>query len=234
VSFLVAVPVHDEEEHVTSVLGQITCCVRDILVVDDGSTDETPRLLDELRREFRGLRVLRHATNLGYGKSLIDAFDYAVRNGFEYVITLDCDEQHEPAEILNFVLAPGKHDILSGSRYHTDSRCEGVPPPEERRLLGREIVERINAITGYGLTDAFCGFKVYTADALRRLTLTEHGYGMPVQLWMQAWKAGLAVAERPVVLKYLDSRRTFGGGLDDVDTRRRYYQRIIDRELASA
>jgi len=105
--------------------------------------------------------------------------------------------------------------------------------PEERRRIGREIVGRINAVTGYGLTDAFCGFKMYRVAALAKLHLTEHGYGMPIELWMQAWKAGLNVTEKPIVLKYLDSQRTFGGELDDAETRRRYYHAIIDRELAA-
>jgi len=233
VSFLVAIPVYNEQEHVNLVISEITCCVRDILVVDDGSTDRTPRILRILQDHVRGLRVLRHPTNEGYGKSLTDAFEYAVRNEFEYLITLDCDEQHDPADILEFVLAVGRHDIVSGSRYHPESRCEGLPPPEERRRLGREIVSRVNEVTGFGLTDAFCGFKAYYVDSLRKLHLDEAGYGMPIQLWMQAWKAGLRVVEKPVALKYLDSQRTFGGTLDHADVRRRYYQSIIERELAA-
>jgi len=233
-SFLVGVPVYNEQEHVNLVISEITCCVRDILVVDDGSTDRTPRVLRVMQDHVRGLRVLRHPGNLGYGKSLTDTFDYAVRNNFEYLITLDCDEQHEPADILDFVLAVGRHDIVSGSRYHPDSRCEGAPPPEERRQIGREVVARVNEITGFGLTDAFCGFKAYHVESLKKLRLTEQGYGMPIQLWMQAWKAGLNVAERPVVLKYLDSQRTFGGELNDADTRRRYYRAIIEGELSAS
>jgi len=234
VSFLVAIPVFNEEAHVRPVIAEITCCVRDILVVDDGSTDRTPMMLAKLQKGVPGLRVLRHRVNMGYGKSLIDAFDYAARNQFEHVITMDCDEQHEPADILEFVMAVGREDIVSGSRYHPESHCMGIPPPEERRRIGREIVARINEVTGYNLTDAFCGFKIYRVDSLKKLSLTEHGYGMPIQLWVQAWRAGLAVAEKPIALKYLDSQRTFGGELDDAETRRRYYHAIIDRELAAA
>jgi dolichol-phosphate mannosyltransferase len=231
-SFLVGIPVYNEEKHASLVISEITCCVRDILVVDDGSTDRTPLILRRLQDHVLGLRVLRHPTNLGYGRSLTDIFDYAIANGFEYLITLDCDEQHNPADILEFVLAVGRADIVSGSRYHPDSRCEGLPPPEERRRIGREVVARVNDITGYGLTDAFCGFKAYCVDALRELELTEPSYGMPMQLWMQAWKKGLNVVEKPIALKYLDSQRSFGGELDDGETRRAYYHSVIDRELA--
>lgn len=233
-SFLAAIPVYNEEEHAALVIGEISCCVRDILVVDDGSTDHSSQVLCQLQEQFQGLNVIRHESNLGYGKSLIDAFDYAIANGFEHVITLDCDEQHRPAEILDFVLTIDSYDIVSGSRYHPQSKCEGIPPPEQRRQVGQLVLDRINRITGWQLTDAFCGFKAYRTEALKGLHLTENGYGMPLQFWMQAWKAGLRVAEKPVTLKYLSAARSFGGGLDNPDARLKYYNEIIDRELANS
>jgi glycosyltransferase involved in cell wall biosynthesis len=231
-SFLVAIPVYNEERHVTRVISEITCCVRDLLIVDDGSTDRTPETLRSLQKHVAGMHVITHPANEGYGKSLLDSFDFAARNGYEHVITLDCDEQHEPADILDFVMEVGDWDILSGSRYHPQSRCDGIPPPEERRRIGNIICKEINGITGFELTDAFCGFKVYRTDALQKLSLTEHSYGMPIQLWMQAWRRGLSVKEQPIVLKYLDSQRTFGGELDDANTRLAYYRRIMQVELA--
>ena len=231
--FLAAIPVYNEEEHVALVISEITCCVRDILAVDDGSTDRSPQILTSLQGRFPGLQVIRHEFNMGYGKSLIDAFDFAIANGFEHVIVLDCDEQHRPAEILDFVLTIDSYDIVSGSRYHPESEYEGIPPPEQRRQVGQLVLDRINKITGWHLTDAFCGFKAYRTEALKTLHLTEQGYGMPLQLWIQAWKAGLRVVEKPVTLKYLSAARSFGGGLDDPEARIKYYNEIIDRELAA-
>lgn len=231
-AFIAGIPAYNEEKHIRLVLTEIGCCVRDIVVVDDGSTDATSQLLCELAREMPGLVNIRHPKNEGYGKSLADIFDYAIRNHFEYLVTLDGDEQHLPADVLGFVLEADKADIVSGSRYHPESRMEGLAPPPERRRIGMEIVQRINEITGYGLTDAFCGFKAYRVEALKKLHLTDTSYGMPIQLWMQAWKAGLRVEEMPVVLKYLDPGRKFGGHLDDAEVRRRYYHEIIDREMA--
>ncbi len=232
-SFLVAIPVYNEEAHAELVIDEILCCVREILVVDDGSTDRTPEILEEIAQRAPGLRVLRHSANLGYGRSLIDAFDFAIEKGYEHLITLDCDEQHEPADILDFVMAGGAHDIVSGSRYHPESHCEGIPAPADRRRIGGEITRRINDVTGYDLTDAFCGFKMYRVEALKALRLAEHSYGLPIQLWVQAWRAGLTVIEKPITLKYLDALRTFGDELDDAKTRLRYYHTIIDRELAA-
>ena len=83
------------------------------------------------------------------------------------------------------------------------------------------------------LTDAFCGFKAYRVEALAKLNLTEPGYAMPIELWVQAAHNGLRVVELPVPLIYLDERRSFGGALDDADTRLEYYHCVLDRALAA-
>jgi dolichol-phosphate mannosyltransferase len=92
------------------------------------------------------------------------------------------------------------------------------------------VTEEVNAITGFGLTDAFCGFKAYSVKALKLLELRESGYSMPLQLWIQARFFGLRVVERAVSRIYDDPTRRFGGGLDDPDTRLAYYLETIAKE----
>jgi len=84
------------------------------------------------------------------------------------------------------------------------------------------------------LTDAFCGFKCYRVDALKHLHITEPGYAMPLEVWVQASQAGLKVIELPVPLIYLDEKRSFGGVLDDAQTRLEYYHLTLDRSIAAA
>lgn len=224
-SFLVGIPVFNEEKHVLHVIGEVQRYTSHIFVVDDGSTDTTSELLGKIR----GIDVLKHAENKGYGASLTDIFTYACRNGYEYVVTMDCDAQHEPHQILDFVdVAPGV-DIVSGSRYLQKNHGDHVPPPD-RRGINVEITKLINEATGYGLTDAFCGFKTYNVASVRKLCLTETGYGMPLQLWLQAAKKGLTMREIPVSLIYGDPSRGFGSGLDDPGARLSYYLDVIERE----
>ena len=97
-----------------------------------------------------------------------------------------------------------------------------------------EITERLNRELGLKLTDAFCGFKAYRTQALGQLSLTETGYAMPLELWVQAARAGLKVIELPVPLVYLDESRSFGGMLDDAATRLAYYHLVLDRSIAAA
>ena len=92
----------------------------------------------------------------------------------------------------------------------------------------------VNAVTGWGLSDTFCGFKAYSVEALSKLRLTEAGYGMPLELWAKAWRAGLRVRELPVERIYFDHARTFGADLDDPARRRDYYLDVWRRVLEDA
>jgi dolichol-phosphate mannosyltransferase len=198
------------------------------LVIDDGSRDATPQLLSTFPVE-----VIRHATNRGYGRSMQDAFRWAAADHFDWVITMDCDEQHEPESIPDFMAAVHHNDadIISGSRYLTplDSAI-GSPPPDRREINGI-ITTELNERLGLHLTDAFCGFKAYRVSAVSGLRCTEDGYAFPMQFWVQAVAAGLRIREIPVRLIYNDLKRSFGGPLDDREIRLAHYRRVLHCEL---
>lgn len=225
---LVAIPVYNEEKYAMRVLSRVLEYAPDeVLVIDDGSTDSTPCLLPK-----HPVEVIRHAQNRGYGRSLLDAFRWAAVDGYDWVITMDCDEQHEPEMIPRFVEAAvrGEYDVISGSRYFLNHEGDDAPPPA-RRAINQTITEELNARLGLGITDAFCGFKAYRVAALQSLTLDEPGYAFPMQFWVQAVAHGLRITEIPVRLIYNDPKRTFGGPLDHDQTRLAFYRSVFDREL---
>lgn len=231
---LVVVPVYNEAPSIEKVLSETLAAApdADVLVVDDGSTDESPDILAGFADEER-LHVLRHPMNMGYGVALMDGFTYAREHGYERLVTIDCDEQHDPGLIPKFLELAREWDVVSGSRYMTTDRPRIGHVPPDRRQINRFITERINELTGYKLTDAFCGFKAYRVAALGRLRLSEPGYAFPLQFWMQAARAGLTVIEQPVPLIYVPSfERRFGGGLDDSERRLAYYMEVIEKEVA--
>lgn len=225
--YLVAIPVYNEERYVRRVLEQVLEHASDVLVIDDGSSDATPCLLPQFP-----VGVIRHAENRGYGRAMQHAFRWAAMDDFDWVITMDCDEQHEPAAIPRFVdaAAANTHDVISGSRYLPASGNADVPPPD-RRKINHELTVEINQRLGLGITDAFCGFKAYRTEALARLALSEDGYAFPMQFWVQAVAHGLRVREIPVRLIYNDPSRTFGGPLDDAHNRLAHYRDTLHREL---
>jgi dolichol-phosphate mannosyltransferase len=228
-SRLVALPVYNEVRHVAGVLDEVRRYSRDILVVDDGSTDGTSELL----AGRSDVRVVRHPQNRGYGAALLTAFAYAQQHEFELLVTIDCDGQHEPQRIPDFFDAcTPEVDIVSGSRYLARFAGDTLPPPERRRI-NEQVTAELNRRLGISLTDAFCGFKCYRTSALRRLSISEPGYAMPLEVWVQAAAAGLKIIELPVPLIYLDEKRSFGGVLDDGQTRLEYYHLTLDRAIAA-
>ncbi len=228
VRFLVAIPVFNEQKHLPQVLDAVGRYASDVLVVDDGSTDGTG---DILRRRGR-LTVLTHPTNRGYGRSLIDAFGLAAAAGHDWMLSIDCDNQHEASQIPDFLAEArrGRADVISGSRYRSPRRDDDVAPPDRRRINAC-ITWILNETLGLSLTDAFCGFKAYRVAALAGLSLDVDGYAFPLQFWVQAALAGLSIRELPVRRLYPDPNRHFGGALDDPDARLRHYLDVFDREL---
>jgi dolichol-phosphate mannosyltransferase len=224
---LTAIPVYNEERYLLGVLREVRRYSPDILVVNDGSTDSTAVLL----AKQSDLRIISHVENRGYGAALISAFAYALAHDVDVLVTMDCDGQHEPARIPVLLEALDDADIVSGSRYLRDFR-QDTPAPQDRRRINRQITEEINERFGLKLTDAFCGFKAYRREALERLHITETGWGMPLQLWVQAARLGLRIKEVAVPRVYLDPNRAFGDVLDDPEERLAYYHQVLDSAAA--
>ncbi|MDX1682144.1 MAG: glycosyltransferase family 2 protein [Phycisphaeraceae bacterium] len=225
---VVAIPVYNEQQYVDRVLSKVLQYADDVLVIDDGSTDQTP-----VKLAHQPVEVIRHARNRGYGQSLIDAMRWAQCNRYDWIVTMDCDEQHEPATLPDFyqAMAEDRADIISGSRY-LEVTDEDQAPPAERRAVNAQITTMVNHCLDFELTDAFCGFKACRVSAMAKLTLTETGYAFPMQFWVQAAACGLTVAEIPVRLIYNDPDRSFGGELDDVEHRLEHYRKVFRQELA--
>jgi len=228
IRYLTALPVYNEASHVDAVLDEVVQHAADVLVVDDGSTDSTAERLAARKDIF----VVRHAENRGYGAALKTAFDYAIRFHYDVLVTIDCDGQHEPQRIEMLVDACRDADIVSGSRYLASSDAKNQAPAE-RRQINQLITRELNERLGLTLTDAFCGFKAYRVGALAKLSITDPGYAMPLELWVQAAYLGLRIVEVPVPLIYLEEERSFGGSLDDGGKRMEYYHQVLDRAIAA-
>jgi glycosyltransferase involved in cell wall biosynthesis len=226
---ITALPVFNEAKTLNWVLDKVAHHATDVLVVNDGSSDATGELL----KKRTDIQVVTHANNRGYGAALMTAFEFAIDQGYDVIVTMDCDGQHEPELIRPFAnrLEESGADIVSGSRYMAGAGQQGVVPIERRRI-NFQITQFLNARLKLNLSDSFCGFKAYRVSALSDFRLSEQGYAMPLELWVQAACRGMKIIEMPVPLIYLDEKRSFGGTLDDGDTRLKYYLDVIEKSLA--
>jgi dolichol-phosphate mannosyltransferase len=257
---LTAVPVYNEQKYLEGVLSEVRKHSQDVLAVDDGSKDATPEILARLAAapagELGRLSVATHVQNRGYGAALLTAFEHAIDGGYDVLVTIDCDGQHQPKRIPELARAamgdlieglsaaschftkkgPGWRDdyagadIVSGSRYLVDLP-EDDDAPAARRRINETITAELNQRLGLRLTDAFCGFKAYRTGALKKLSISEWGYAMPLEFWVKAVAAELSVVEAPVPRIYLDENRSFGGALDDSDVRLQYYRLVMERTI---
>lgn len=226
-TILLAIPVHNEERYVSRVISETLRYIDRVLVVDDGSTDRTPSLLAE-----HPVEVVRHGVNRGYGRAMQDMFRWAACDGYDWLITMDCDEQHEPASIPTFIEAIRRDDadVISGTRYLLPTPASDAPPAD-RRSINATITAELNRRLGLRITDAFCGFKAYRTEEVRRLTLDVDGYDFPMQFWVQAVAARLRITELPVRMIYNDPSRSFGDSLDDPTHRLHHYRTTLQREI---
>lgn len=188
------IPAYNEEGTVAKVVIKTKLFVDKVVVCDDGSTDDTGLIAKEL-----GADVLRHNRNLGKGQALRSLVAEAKRLGAAAVVTLDADDQHDPADIPE-ILAPiwsGEADLVVGARSMK------FPDMPIDRVLGNKVIDAVSGATsGTGVNDTQSGFRAYSRKALEFVEFTGHGMTVESQTIIEAAQAGLRIKEIPVSTRY--------------------------------
>jgi len=161
----------------------------DTIVVDDGSEDETKRVAVEY-----GAFLLDHPSNLGKGAALRTGFNYIHEKGYQVVITLDADGQHNPSEIPSLfkIFQSVKPDILIASRAGEFSRMTFL-----RRFWNRLGVKAVARFCHSDITDSQSGFRLIRTEILREIPLLTSGYETELELLIKACKRNFNVLSVP-------------------------------------
>ena len=224
---LLVVPVFNEVQVVGKVVegirSHVSPPIEEVLFIDDCSTDGSAEALDAAVAGEPWMRAVHRTGNAGYGAAMIDAFRAARVGGFEFVITMDCDFQHSPADLARFCGFDPDISVVSGSRYLPESGTSGLPAPADRVEINRRITARLNKSHGTSLTDAFCGFKRYRTRDLDPEVFQTQGYAFPLEFWAYAHFRDLSIRELAVARIYVTDDRSFGEDLDRRRQRLRYY-----------
>ena len=117
---LIIIPTFNEAENIARLLNKLSELYQssvDILVIDDNSPDGTIDIVYSMQANIRGLRVIKRQKKLGLGTAYITGFHYALDQGYRYVIEMDADYSHDPAEVSSFLDALKEADLVIGSRY---------------------------------------------------------------------------------------------------------------------
>jgi len=207
---LVIIPALNEERFIGPVISEVGKLNDDIdiLVVNDGSKDRTADIAEEM-----GAMVIDHTYNLGYGAALQTGFRFAVNTGYEYVVTMDADGQHEPEsipELFSCLRATGA-DVVIGSRFSGGSYRMGFI-----RRIGAWIFAAVaRAYTGYRFTDPTSGFQLLNRTAFSCLA-NEESYPLDypdVNIILLLHKKRFKVVEAPVRMKLNVKSDTMHSGM---------------------
>jgi len=175
----------NEEAHVADVVRGTAPYASPVVVVDDGSTDDTAA-----RARDAGAIVIRHEQNQGKGRAIRAGLEYVLKQDRSHVLFLDADLQHDPAEIPRLVARAeqGHGDIVIGER---EFRNDAMPAARfYANVIGSAIISRF---IGADVTDSQSGFRLIRADLLRRVRLTGTGYEIETEMLIKLVRAGAAV-----------------------------------------
>ena len=170
-----------------------------VLIIDDGSPDGTAQVVKSFQSKKHNLHILERKGKLGLGTAYIKGFKWALENGFEAIVTMDCDFSHDPEAIPSFIEKIGAYDLIVGSRYIGGIRIMNWPM--QRLLLSYFASIYARFITGIPFSDSTGGFNCYSRKALSTINLDKIfsiGYAFQIELKYKVWSLGLPSFENPI------------------------------------
>lgn len=194
----VVIPAYREENILPQVLSELTQYPFNILVVDDGSPDETMQAALQFP-----VTVLRHVINLGQGAALQTGISYTLKfPQTRYIVTFDADGQHQTNDIQPMIDAcrDGSYDVVLGSRFLRLSKAENIG--FLKRFILKLAVLYTRLTTGLAITDTHNGLRVFTAEAAAKLNLTHNRMAHASEILEQIASHKMRVYEYPVTITY--------------------------------
>lgn len=205
---LVVVPTYQEAENVDQLLRAVRAAVpaADVLLVDDNSPDHTGELAEKAAAELDQITVLHRAGKEGLGAAYRAAFAWALKEGYDIIVQMDCDFSHDPAVISTLIDAVvDGADCSVGSRYVPGGSTPNWP--FHRQALSRYGNRYTSAVLGLGIRDATSGFRAYRAETLERIevgTTRSNGYAFMGELAHRMVERRLRLVEVPIT--FVDRR----------------------------
>jgi glycosyltransferase involved in cell wall biosynthesis len=187
------IPAYNEENKIVDVINKSRKYIDNIIVVDDGSNDNTYNIVKE-----QDVVILRHLINLGKGAALKTGCDYAIKKGAEIMIVLDGDGQHNPKKIIDFINSLKEAEIVFGCR----NLNKNMPLILKIGNLFINTVTRL--LYGINLRDTQCGFRAFTSSAYKKIRWRALDYSMESEMVANVGKHHLKYKEIPIETIYSD------------------------------
>ena len=196
----ILIPAYNAEKTILTVVRECLEHGLPVVLVDDGSADDTSALVAGLP-----VTLLRHERNLGKGAALKTGFAWAFESGFDGVVTIDADGQHDVSAIPLLIASAqrGNWGILIASRHSQFEEMAGL-----RKFWNRIGVWCIWKRTGFDITDSQSGFRYYSSDVLKAVSLKSNGYALEMEILLKTWKSGFSAGSLPIAARVADGRAT--------------------------
>ena len=208
---LVLMPTYNEAEVIKESIDHLLNSVEDIdlLVIDDNSPDGTGQIADQLAGENHRVSVLHRERKQGLGEAYVAGFNWALAQGYELLVQMDSDGSHRPEDLPRLLAAAPGADLVIGSRWIAGGEVRNWPAI--RQLISRFGNRYASAMLGSKVKDMTAGFRVYRAELLKQLPLSEtqaHGYGFQVEMTYNSEKLGARVVEVPITFVERESGKS--------------------------
>lgn len=194
----IVIPVHNEAQGIGGIVKAIRSQGLDVVVIDDGSTDDSGVLAKE-----NGAVVIRNDGKRGKGFSLRKAFDYTLKQNYDGVITMDGDGQHDVGDIARFMeeITVDPNRIIAGNRMGNPRTMPWV------RLLTNRFMSRIiSLVCKQSILDTQCGYRYIGRDILKRLQLASSDFEIETEVLVQASKMGYTIFSIPIKTIYRNEK----------------------------
>jgi glycosyltransferase involved in cell wall biosynthesis len=214
----VIIPTYNEAEQIARIIREIKAQDLDVIVIDDGSTDNT-----SLIARNNGAIVLRNKINQGKGASLIKGFGYALKDNYEAVITMDGDGQHSPENIPYFLRLAKDSDsaVFIGNRMNKSKNMPWV-----RFLTNKFMSWLISCIIKQNIPDTQCGFRLLKRDLLQRINLLTSKYETESEIIIKSARLGFKIESISIPTLYMNEKSRINPFIDTLR-----FIRFIVREL---
>jgi len=202
---IVVVPAYNEIKTIKTVLKGLMDKNLNIIVVDDGSKDETYKVVNDSFGKYRNVNIYKHVLNRGLGASLKTGIEAALRENTDIIVTFDADGQHDPEDIIKLCepILKGEADVVIGKRNFKEMPIA--------KKLGNHIMNMITWIFyGVHVHDSQSGLRAFDRKAAEALDISSRGYGVSSEIIREIKRKNLKLEEIPIKTIYTDYSRSKG------------------------